>query len=670
MRKCVALLAASRAVVVSGCALWLFAVCSKAQPSAAQPTREIAIDEVADLATAEPAATDLLPGLEAFVDGIVASFTQQRIAGVQVAIVKDGRVALKKGYGVAALEPERPVDPERSLFRIGSITKTFTWLALMQLEARERLRLEDPVNEHLPPDLEIPSEGWNKSIRILDLMNHTAGFEESVQGVDTSDEARLSSLRQDLARYRPARVREPGQTSVYSNYGAQLAGAIIAHESGVDYETYIEQHVLRPLELEHTTFREPYGPTAPPGLPAPMPANLVLDRAAGIEWENGAWKAFPHHHILQAASAGAGSSTAADMARYMIALLDPKALERAGVLKESAYLRMKGESFKPAPGVRGIHHGFFDAPPGARSALGYANLSHSGFVDHFASHMLVFPELGLGTFVATNSSSGGKLTSVLHELVLRQYFAPRSQPSAAVPSREDLTQFTGKYRPMRRNYTKLESIFSLDSIFELEATDGGYLLVRNRPDDLSRYAQIGRDLFQKVGGDARIAFVRNPNGSVIRVVGAMTADRVKLFGTPAWVRGWLVAGLVVSVAVIWFAWRRRRLGLTATTTRSERWMYLTASLWVALYVAGATWQLRYGFGDALQDYPQPVLKLALLLLMAAAGSTAIAVILLPFAWRKNGWSIGRKLRHTLALCVFVVLTTALHQWNAFGFHYY
>jgi hypothetical protein len=356
------------------------------------------------------------------------------------------------------------------------------------------------------------------------------------------------------------------------------------------------------------------------------------------------------------------------MARYMIALLDPKALERAGVLNESTYLRMTGETFKPAPGVRGIHHGFFDTP-GTRSALGYANLSHSGFVDHFASHMLVFPELGLGTFVATNSSSGGKLTAVLHELVLRHFFPPRSQPSAAAPSREDLAEFTGKYRPMRRNYTKLESILSLDATFELEATDG-CLLVRNRPDDLSRYAKIGRDLFQKVGGDARIAFVRNANGSVIRVVGAMTADRVKLFGTAAWLRGWLVTGLVVSVAVVWFGWRRRKLGLTATTTRSERWMYLTASLWVALYAAGATWQLRYGFGKALQDYPQPVLKLALLLLMAAAGSTAIAVILLPFAWRKNGWSFGRKVRHTLALCVFVVVTTALHQWNAFGFQYY
>jgi CubicO group peptidase (beta-lactamase class C family) len=555
----------------------------------------------------------------------------------------------------------------------------------MQLEERGKLRLYDPVNRHLPDDLRIPGEGWKKPIRILDLMNHTAGFEDVNQGVDQTDDAQLLTLRQDLRRYRPLRVREPGELSVYSNYGAQLAGAIVAHVSGVDFETYIEQQVLGPLGMNHTTFREPYGPTAPRGLPAPMPSSLVPDRAMSIEWRNGAWQSFPRQHILSAVSAGAASSTASDMTRYMLALLEPAVLERAGVLKASTFAQMTQESFRPAEGLRGIHHGLFDTPPGARSVLGYANLSHSGFVDHFASHMLLFPELGLGTFVATNSSVGAKLASALHELILRRYFArPAQQLSAAGSEPDDLRECAGDYRPMRRNYTQLEAVFSLDAIIRLDAAGSGTLILHERADDTSRYIRIGRDLFQKADGDARLAFLRGPNGEIARVVGAVNADRVHFFQTALWLRGWLFLSLVVSGATLWRGRRRRRAAAGSTSNyavapapsvrapaaRAEQAVQLSASIWVAVYVASATWQVRYGFGDALQNYPQPVLKLVLVLLMAAAVSTMLAVLMLPAVWLKSGWTLARRVRHTLVLLVLTMAIVALKQWNALGLHYF
>jgi CubicO group peptidase (beta-lactamase class C family) len=610
---------------------------------------------------AQSAAAEPLPGLESFVDGVMASVTTQRNAGVQVAIVKDGRALLVKGYGIAALRPERPVDPARSLFRLGSISKTFCWLALMQLEERGKLRLSDPVNQHLPPELAIPNDGWREPVRILDLMNHTAGFEEVIQGVEPFDEAKMLSLQQDLARFRPARVRRPGVLSVYSNYGAQLAGAIVAHVSGSDFETYIEQHVFGPLGMEHSTFREEYGPHAPRGLPAPMPKSLAIDRAAGIEWVDGAWRAFPHEQILAAASAGAASSTAADMARYMIALLDPPALERAGVLQVSTSERLRQPSFLPAPGVRGMHHGFFNAP-GTRNVLGYANLSHGGLVGHFTSYMLVVPELGLGTFVATNSSGTPRLPVPFHELILRRYFPAPAQP--ALPAVQgDLREYAGDYRPMRRNYSKLEAIFSLDMVFAIDAPGDGSLLIRERPDDAARYVRIGRDLFQKVDSDARIAFLREPNGRVARVVGAANAERVRVFETALWLRGWSIAGLVVSLAILWTGRRGRRVAV-------ERWVGLSAWTWLAFYVAAATWQLRYGFGHALDGYPQPILKLGLLLLMTAVATSALATLSLPLVWRTRSLPVGRRVLHTLALAVLIGTTLALHEWNALGLHYF
>src|SRR5689334_16136186 len=106
------------------------------------------------------AAAGELRGLEDFVDGVVAARTaQHKIAGVTLAIVHRGAPVLVKGYGLAAVGPDRPVDPQRSLFRVGSISKTFTWIALVQLAERGRLALTDPVNQHLPADLRVPDDG-------------------------------------------------------------------------------------------------------------------------------------------------------------------------------------------------------------------------------------------------------------------------------------------------------------------------------------------------------------------------------------------------------------------------------------------------------------------------------------------------------------------------------
>ena len=149
-----------------------------------------------------------LPNLESFVDGVVGGFmTQQRIAGAEVAVVRDGETLLVKGYGIDSVEPRRAVDPNESLFRLGSISKTFTWLSIMQLAERGKLKLDDPINDHLPDELDIPDEGFEKPIRIIDLMNHTAGFEDILQGLFVAGDATPLSLKEQLKQRRPHRVR-------------------------------------------------------------------------------------------------------------------------------------------------------------------------------------------------------------------------------------------------------------------------------------------------------------------------------------------------------------------------------------------------------------------------------------------------------------------------------
>lgn len=612
-----------------------------------------------------------MPGLEAFVDGVVASHMAEHVAGSAVAVVKDGRALLVKGYGIARVTPEQAVDPERHLFRLASISKTFTWLALMQLVDVGKLRLDDDVNKHLPRDLQLPKEGWSKPVRVLDLMNHTAGFEEPVWLDDPSDETLLRSLREHLATHRPARVREPGKLFAYSNYGAALAGAIVAHVSGMEFESYAEQHIFAPLGMRGSTFREAYGAGAPAGLPAPMPSELAEARAMALSWKMGRWQVEPRHYLSTRGPAGAASSTASDMARYMIALLDPAALERLGVLSVHGAETFRQRSFEPAKGLRGLHHGLMDSALGRHCKLGYANLSHSGNAAYFESFMVLVPELGLGVFVTSNSASGVNLSRDLPEQLVRHYFPPQAPARPTPVSAPVLAQYAGQYRDVRRSYTKLPALFSMDQVLEIALGDNDCLLVPLPSSERACFKHIGRDLFEKVDGDSRLSFLRDARGDVTHVVGALNAERVGLLDSGAWLRFWLLAGLLVALGVIGGAlWRVRKPSVQPLLLRlAASCTVLMASSWLAFYLAGVSWQLIYG-ADALRDYPQPLLIVGLRLLVAAVTLSVLAVLMLPLVWRGPSWPLARRLRHTLVLVVLIGVCLALRRWNVIGFNYF
>lgn len=635
-----------------------------------------------------------MPGLEAFVDGAVAAYMgQQKVAGVQVAVVKDGETLLVKGYGIDVVDPPRAVDPTRSLFRVGSISKTFTWLSLMQLAERGRLEITDPINDHLPDGLDIPDQGFEQPIRIVDLMNHTAGFEDILQRLFTAEDTRPMPLTEHLRAYRPRRVREPGKLMSYSNYSTALAGAIIANVAGMDFETYVERNILAPLGLTHTTFREHYAPAE--GLPQPMPPELVADRAQNIEWRNGAWKALAYEHIVSMAPGGAAVSTAADMARYMNALLDPQQLERAGVLRAETFARMKQPSFQHAPGMLAMHHGFFNMPLGTTRALQFDNLSHNGSTLHFMSFMVVIPDLGdepdaqteapraptrnhgtLGIFVTTNSAPGARLAQALPERIVTQYFSPAAKPALIPPdgAAARAREYAGRYRTLRRSYTNFEKIRSLPAL-PVTATADGYL-VMSLLGEAARFVEIAPDLFQRSDGDATVAFLRNDAGKVTHLVtGGGALERVGPLQTLGWAILILSAGIVTCIGILIGAVRRKPVdGESPWQRRSARVMTGAAIAWLVFVVLFVVWVVSL-VGPDFQDqflytYPQRSLKIALAALLVAAGLSVLAVVSLVPVWKDRTWSAWRCIRHSAAVVVLSALVLTLLHWNAVGFRYF
>ena len=156
--------------------------------------------------------------LEAFVDGWVAdAMAREHIAGTSVSVVQNGQVVLKKGYGFADLQRRRAVDPDKTLFRIGSISKTFTWILLMKEVEAGRIRLDRPVNLYLPEKVRLT--GKAREVTVGQLLNHMGGFEDRALGqLFENDPRRVRPLDLYLRQERPGRVRQAGLLSSYSNY--------------------------------------------------------------------------------------------------------------------------------------------------------------------------------------------------------------------------------------------------------------------------------------------------------------------------------------------------------------------------------------------------------------------------------------------------------------------
>ncbi|HEX5692991.1 MAG TPA: serine hydrolase domain-containing protein, partial [Arenimonas sp.] len=243
--------------------------------------------------------------LEAWLDGFMPyALDRGDIAGAVVVVVKDGEVLLQKGYGWADLAERTPVDPEQTLFRPGSVSKLFTWTAVMQLVEQGKLDLDEDVNTYL--DFEIPPrEG--EPVTLRHIMTHTAGFEEQIRGLIASDPEDIVPLGEALKHWVPERIYAPGTTPAYSNYATALAGYIVERVSGQSFDDYIESKVLHPIGMRDSSFRQP--------LPPELLSRMSLGYAQASDGEP------KPYEFISLAPAGSLAATGADMGKFMIAHL-------------------------------------------------------------------------------------------------------------------------------------------------------------------------------------------------------------------------------------------------------------------------------------------------------------------------------------------------------------
>ena len=353
--------------------------------------------------------------VDAWLDGYLPyAIKTGDIAGAVVAVVKDGQVLTERGYGYADVEARKPVDPKLTLFRPGSVSKLVTWTAVMQLVEAGKIDLDADINQYL--DFKIPPfEG--KPVTMRNIMQHTAGFEEQVKGIITYD-PKSPSFDALLKIWVPHRVYAPGTTPAYSNYGASLAGYIVQRLSGQSFDDYLDEHIFAPLEMSHSTFRQP------------LPAALVPYMSTG--YRQASEKPIKYE-IVGPAPAGSLASPAEDMAHFMIAHLQDGEYHGKRILKAETAEQMHNSPLTTLPTMNRMELGFFETNINGREVIG-----HLGDTEAFHTSLHLFLKEGVGLYVSFNSpgkdGAAGSLRTALFNGFADRYF-PEAAPSAGVDAK-------------------------------------------------------------------------------------------------------------------------------------------------------------------------------------------------------------------------------------------
>jgi CubicO group peptidase (beta-lactamase class C family) len=611
--------------------------------------------------------------LEAFVDGVVTdAMAREHIAGVTVSIVQNGQVVLKKGYGFAGLEPQRRVDPDRTLFRIGSISKTFTWIALMKEVEAGRIVLDRPINLYLPERVQVRDQGYSAPVRVRHLLDHSAGFEDRALGhLMERDVDRVRPLELYLRQERPRRVNPPGEIASYSNYGAALAGEAVAYVSGQNFERRVEEAILLPLGMGRTSFREPRAAKA--GLPGPMPSNLTGDVSEGYRWTPTGFRARDFEYIGQIAPAGSASSTAGDMSRYMLMLLNGGQLEGVSIYGARSAAAFRTPLRRTPAGINGWAHGFQVIDLSG----GYRGYGHGGATLSFMSNMVTVPALGLGVFISTNTESGQDLaTRFPDRLVGHFYAAPQTFPRPGSPALLANRQaYEGYYLTTRRSYRGLEEFVGLltggtkakvTPDGRLVTAGGGAVKTWSPEGD----ASDGR-FISGVGAD-RIAFVMQ-DGRARAFQGASGAalmERVALGMQPGVLA--ILAALTgaASLATLGglFLRNRREFRENAIQSRASLIQNIQAGLWLLSMVLFGLWASKTGdVAQVMYRWPGALLVTASACALVAALLTIATLVTLPAVWRGgrrvDSWSGLRKAFFTVTVMIHVAFVVVLGLWG-------
>ncbi|MCA9457840.1 MAG: beta-lactamase family protein [Nitrospira sp.] len=441
----------------------------------------------------------------------------RHIPGIAYGIVVDNELILASATGSMNIEQEMPATPSSS-FRIASMTKSFTAMAILKLRDEGKLTLADPVSKYIPEvaNLEYLTRDA-PAITIENLLTMTAGFpEDNPWGDRQLDEP--DQMLMDLVREGVSFANVPAYAFEYSNTGYALLGHIISQVAGLPFQDYISQNILLPLGMAHTYWEYDS-----------VPATQL---ALGYRWEDEQWKLEPLLHDGSFGAMGGLITSIEDFSKYVSYLLSawpPRNEEDHGPVKRSSLREMQTSQFSrlypneedfngdPCAVMAGYGYGLGIA----EYCSGLRRVSHGGALPGFGSNYVFFPEYGIGVMAFCNLTytSPYPFREIGKLLFGNELIKPRQLPVSDIllERQAQVTQLIQHWEPDLEAELLAENFF-LDKSREKRMSDTQDILQQAGPlgaiGDLEPENQLrGRYEIQAENGTIRIFFTLTPESS-------------------------------------------------------------------------------------------------------------------------------------------------------------
>jgi hypothetical protein len=454
----------------------------------------------------------------------------------------------------------------------------------------------------------------------------------------------------------------------YSNYGAALAGYIVARVARVPYEDYVERNILVPLNMERSTIQQR------------VPPELAPDVARGYVAEDGRFREEPLA-TYQGVPAGTICATAPDVARFMVAHVQDGRFGERRILEHATARQMHQTLFRPDQRLNGLAYGFLEMDRNGVRIIGHIG---SATPVHY-SLLALLPDRGIGLFVAYNADTARPLTVGNQTLAA---FMDRFSPSPATPSilpptgfADRAEQFAGEYQ--RNNFggsyttvEKLGRLLNAPTNRRVSNPRDGTLEVDSRLWGNTRFVEIAPDLFRQLDDEERLLFRRDQQGRVQRAMfdgePEYTYERLRLPETVAFNQLLLTACVVlfgstlVAAAMGQVLGRRRPANVpSGGLAGAARWVAGMGAAVNLLFLGG----LLLALGDpalAMGDYARLRMLLTLpLVATILTGGTLVGAVL---AWPRRFWSLPARLHYTAVALAMIGFTWFVATWNLLGFH--
>ncbi|RUO39440.1 serine hydrolase [Pseudidiomarina aestuarii] len=598
-----------------------------------------------------------LENIEAYIDGTIeAQMKLEDIPAVTVSVVENGELIFSKGYGYQDLEKRIPVSAEKSLFRIGSTSKLFTWTAVMQLHEQGRVDLDADVNDYL--DFEIPAT-YDEPITLRHILGHTAGFEDGGLGYLIQYYPNKGpELAEAMAKYIPKRVNPPGEVSSYSNYATALAGLVVENVSGVPFNQYIVENIYEPLGMEYASFDEP------------LSDELNEHMVKGYTREMGKFAEQPFEMINSFGPAGAMAASADAMAKFMLAHLNNGEYNGQRILQEDTAKLMHSLLFAGDDRFTGMAYGFYQ-----KTYNGHVVIGHGGDTMQFHTDMALDKEQNIGIFVSyMDTDSNAARNNFVGQIYDHYFDKPLEQIEPPSDFAERADQYAGNYTFWRRNVSTIEKAFGLMSGgIEVVPTEDNTLLVVGLYGP-RQYVEIGEHLFRQVDGSERLAFSsRSGDG-----IDTMYFEGLPFMGiqrTPGFESSlfkWLIPGfsllLFLQVIVSWFYRRKHYKTLEGPNRKlvySSLWMSLVHFLFVVLIAV-----IAIGFADSLYSGIPTAMKLVLGLSVIAVLLSLVSAYFYVKRLQAGTASVASHIYYGVVVLAGLFLSYFYYYWNLLGWNYY